>query len=136
MAVTKVLPILAAAVREKCPWLVSFNSRDYQPGHPDVNVLKPGMFISHYRKQPTYLRFCVLTVKGGPGDQQALLCLGWRGLSTAPELSGKERLSLICRHPGITIGKGNQSSPRGFGCTISASIGSSNQQPRSGIFQV
>jgi len=33
-------PILVAALREGCPWLVTFNVRHYQPGLPDVAVLR------------------------------------------------------------------------------------------------
>lgn len=56
MADPKDLPVLVAAVREKCPWLVAFNIRDCQPGHPDVVVLKPGEFISRIREQLIPLR--------------------------------------------------------------------------------
>jgi len=56
LADPKDLPILVAAVREKCAWLVSFNISDYQPGHPDVTVLRPGEFISRIREQLTKLR--------------------------------------------------------------------------------
>jgi len=56
LADPKDLPILVAAVREGCPWLVTFNIRDYQPGHPDVNVLKPGGFVLRIREQLTHLR--------------------------------------------------------------------------------
>jgi predicted nucleic acid-binding protein len=42
-------PILAAAVREACPWLVTFNTRHFQPGHPAVTVLRPGELIQHVR---------------------------------------------------------------------------------------
>jgi hypothetical protein len=45
LADAKDLPILAAAVREACPWLVTFNLRDYRPGHPAVAVLRPGSFV-------------------------------------------------------------------------------------------
>ncbi len=43
------LPILVAAVREHCPWLVTFNVRHFQPGHPAVTVLRPGEFVLHVR---------------------------------------------------------------------------------------
>ncbi len=46
----KDLPILVAAVREKCPWLVTFNVRHFQPGHPRVAVLRPGDFIRRVRE--------------------------------------------------------------------------------------
>ncbi|GAB4537689.1 MAG: hypothetical protein Kow0063_24800 [Anaerolineae bacterium] len=43
------LPILVAAMREKCPWLVTFNVRHFQPGHQDVTVLRPGEFVTRVR---------------------------------------------------------------------------------------
>ena len=43
------LPILVAALREGCPWLVTFNVRHFQPGHPDVTVLRPGEFLLRVR---------------------------------------------------------------------------------------
>jgi hypothetical protein len=43
------LPILVAALREGCPWLVTFNVRHYQPGHPGVAVLRPGDFLLRVR---------------------------------------------------------------------------------------
>jgi hypothetical protein len=49
LADTKDLPILVAARREDCQWLVTFNIRDYQPGHPDVTVLRPGEFVLQVR---------------------------------------------------------------------------------------
>ena len=39
------LPILVAAVREGCPWLVTFNTRHYQPGLSAITVLRPGDFL-------------------------------------------------------------------------------------------
>jgi len=43
------LPILVAALREDCPWLVSFNLRHFQPGVPAVTVLRPGDFVLRVR---------------------------------------------------------------------------------------
>jgi hypothetical protein len=43
------LPILVAALREGCPWLVTFNVRHFQPGHLDITVLRPDKFISRVR---------------------------------------------------------------------------------------
>ena len=43
------LPVLVAALREGCPWLVTFNVRHYQPGHPGVTVLRPGEFVLRVR---------------------------------------------------------------------------------------
>ncbi|MBX3055963.1 MAG: PIN domain-containing protein [Anaerolineae bacterium] len=45
----KDLPILVAAYRENCTWLVTFNTRHYQPGLSDVTVIKPGDFIMRVR---------------------------------------------------------------------------------------
>jgi hypothetical protein len=56
LANPKDLPILVAAVREACPWLVTFNVRHFQPGHPDVRVLQPGAFIQQVRYLLTRLR--------------------------------------------------------------------------------
>lgn len=44
LADAKDLLILAAAVGECCPWLVTFNLGRFQPGHFDVTVLGPGDF--------------------------------------------------------------------------------------------
>jgi hypothetical protein len=49
------LPILVACLREKCPWLVTFNTRHFQPGHPEVKVLQPGEFIHRVRDLLTEL---------------------------------------------------------------------------------
>jgi len=43
------LPILVSALREGCPWLVSFNLRHFQPGVPAVSVLRPGDFVLRVR---------------------------------------------------------------------------------------
>jgi hypothetical protein len=43
------LLILVAARRERCPWLVTFNIRHFQPGHPNVTVLRPGEFVLRVR---------------------------------------------------------------------------------------
>jgi hypothetical protein len=45
------LPILVAAIKAGCPWLVSFNIRHYRPGHPNVTVLPPGDFLLRVRDQ-------------------------------------------------------------------------------------
>ena len=49
LADPKDLPILVAAVRERCPMLITFNGRHFQPGHPDVLILRPGEFIRQAR---------------------------------------------------------------------------------------
>ena len=51
----KDLPILVAALREECTWLVTFNVKDFEPGHPDVRVLRPGAFIQRVRAILTHL---------------------------------------------------------------------------------
>jgi hypothetical protein len=47
----KDLPILFAAVREGCPWLVTFNVRHFQLGHPSVRVLPPGELVLRVRER-------------------------------------------------------------------------------------
>ena len=49
LADPKDAPLLAAAVREACSWLVTFNVRHYQPGHPSVKVVRPGEFVQQVR---------------------------------------------------------------------------------------
>jgi len=49
LADPKDAPLLAAAVREACPWLVTFNVRHYQPGHPSVKVVRPGEYVQQVR---------------------------------------------------------------------------------------
>jgi predicted nucleic acid-binding protein len=49
------LPILIAALRESCPWLVTFNVRHFEPGHPDVKILRPGQFVLRVRDLLTNL---------------------------------------------------------------------------------
>jgi hypothetical protein len=43
------LPILTAALKTKCQWLVTFNTRHYSPGKPEINVLPPGDFLLRVR---------------------------------------------------------------------------------------
>ena len=49
LADPKDLAILVAAMREGCRWLVTFNVRDFQPGHPAVTVVRPGEFVLRVR---------------------------------------------------------------------------------------
>jgi hypothetical protein len=56
MADEKDLPILVTAVREQCPWLLTFNLRDFEPGHPEVVVLNPGAFLTEVRYLLSRLR--------------------------------------------------------------------------------
>lgn len=50
LADPKDLPILVAALSQGCPHLVTFNIRHYQPGHPQVAVLRPGEYIGRVRE--------------------------------------------------------------------------------------
>lgn len=45
LADVKGLPILAAAIRERCSWLVTHNVRHFQPSHSSITVLRPGEFL-------------------------------------------------------------------------------------------
>ncbi len=45
----KGLPILATALREKCAYLTTYNIRHFQPGIPEVKVLKPGDLVQRVR---------------------------------------------------------------------------------------
>ncbi len=47
----KDLPILVAALREQCSWLVTHNVRHFQPGHRAIVVLRPGEFLWRVREQ-------------------------------------------------------------------------------------
>lgn len=51
----KDLPILVAAVQHDCSWLVTYNTRHFHPGHPDVAVLEPGALVRRVRELLTYL---------------------------------------------------------------------------------
>lgn len=55
LADPKDLPILVAAIRESCPWLVTFNGKDFQPGHSAVAVMRPGDFLLRVRDLLTNL---------------------------------------------------------------------------------
>ncbi len=50
------LPILVSALQCDCPWLVTFNTRHYQPGPPEVSVLTPGDFLLRVRDLLVQLR--------------------------------------------------------------------------------
>ncbi len=50
LANEKDLPILVAALQNKCEWLVTFNIRHFQPGHPDIRVLRPGEVLLRVRE--------------------------------------------------------------------------------------
>lgn len=42
---------LAAAVEHRCPFLVTYNVRDYQPGHEAVTVIEPGTLVRRMRER-------------------------------------------------------------------------------------
>ncbi len=56
LADPKDLPILVAALKSGCPWLVTFNLRHYRPGHPNVKVLRPGGFVRRVREALAYMQ--------------------------------------------------------------------------------
>lgn len=45
----KDLPLLVSALREECPLLTTFNVKDYEPGAPSVEVLRPGALVRRVR---------------------------------------------------------------------------------------
>ena len=49
LADSKDLPILVAALQSKSPWLVTVNIRHFQPGHPDITILRPGNLLLRVR---------------------------------------------------------------------------------------
>lgn len=55
LADPKDLPILVTALRETCPWLVTFNTRHYQPGHKNISVVTPEEFVLRIRDLLTQL---------------------------------------------------------------------------------
>lgn len=55
LANPKDLPILVAAVQSQSPWLVTFNVRHYQPGHPSVTPLQPGKLVLRIRDVLAFL---------------------------------------------------------------------------------
>ena len=55
LADPKDLPLLVAALQNKCAWFVTFNLRHYQPGHPNIHVLSPGNFVLQVRDTLTRL---------------------------------------------------------------------------------
>ena len=40
-------PILVTALREGCRWLVTFNVRDFYPGHPDISRAPGRICVAH-----------------------------------------------------------------------------------------
>jgi len=46
----KDLPHLVAALEASCRVLTTFNTSDYMPGHPNVDVLPPGALVQRIRR--------------------------------------------------------------------------------------
>ena len=46
----KDLPLLVAALREQCKLLVTYNVKDYRPGHPALEVVSPGVLVQRIRE--------------------------------------------------------------------------------------
>jgi len=47
----KDLPHLVAALEQGCAYLTTYNVDDYEPGHPEVDVLRPGALVQRVREQ-------------------------------------------------------------------------------------
>ena len=47
----KDLPHLVAALEHDCAYLTTFNVEDYEPGHPELKVLRPGALVQRVREQ-------------------------------------------------------------------------------------
>lgn len=71
LADPKDLPILVAAYREACPYLVTFNLRHFQPGLPSVTVIRPGTFVARVRESMAHLMTAAATAEhNGEGSGQ------------------------------------------------------------------
>lgn len=51
----KDLPLLVVAIQHNCSWLVTYNTRHFQPGRPEIVVLEPGAMVRKVRELLTYL---------------------------------------------------------------------------------
>jgi hypothetical protein len=51
----KDLPILVAAADAQCAYLVTFNTRHFEPGLAEVNVLRPGRLVMLVREHLVHL---------------------------------------------------------------------------------
>lgn len=56
------LPLLVAALRERCPFLVTINVRHHQAGVPGVRVVRPGELVGRVRE---WLAFLDAYTRGG-----------------------------------------------------------------------
>jgi hypothetical protein len=47
----KDLPHLVSALQEDCRYLTTYNLEDYRPGHPDLEVVRPGALVRRVRER-------------------------------------------------------------------------------------
>jgi hypothetical protein len=47
----KDLPHLVSALQADCRYLTTYNLDDYKPGHPDLEVVRPGALVRRVREQ-------------------------------------------------------------------------------------
>ena len=47
----KDLPHLVAALEQDCAYLTTYNVDDYEPGHPEIEVFRPGGLVRRVRKR-------------------------------------------------------------------------------------
>ena len=52
----KDLPHLVCAREHRCAYLITYNTTDYEPGHPAVQVVPPGALVRRVRDRLTALR--------------------------------------------------------------------------------
>ena len=52
----KDLPHLVAALEQDCAYLTTYNVDDYEPGHPEIEVFRPGGLVRRVRKRLSSLR--------------------------------------------------------------------------------
>jgi hypothetical protein len=45
------LPHLVSALEQDCSYLAPYNVGDYEPGHPEVDVLRPGALVRRVRER-------------------------------------------------------------------------------------
>ena len=51
----KSLPIVVAAIRERCRWPLTFKCGGFLPGHPDVSILRPAGFVRRVRRRLAHM---------------------------------------------------------------------------------
>jgi hypothetical protein len=47
----KTSPHLIAALEQGCAYLTTYNVDDYEPGHPEIDVFRPGAPVQRVREQ-------------------------------------------------------------------------------------